>query len=50
MKFVPLPPGDVVETAADINLLENWIGFKPSTSIEEGVEKFLSWYFEFYGI
>ena len=48
MKLVPLPEGDVISTQADTSALESWIGFKPSTSIEEGVEKFLSWYFEYY--
>ena len=45
----PMQPGDVVATAADTSLLEAWVGFKPSTSIEVGVERFAHWYREFYG-
>jgi len=47
--FQPMQPGDVVATAADTSLLEAWVGFKPSTPIELGVERFASWYRQFYG-
>ena len=43
-----MQPGDVVATSSNIKSLENWIGYKPSTSIQEGVKKFVSWYREFY--
>jgi len=43
-KLLPLQPGDVEATAADTSLLENWIGFRPLTPLEEGVERFASWY------
>jgi len=46
--FQPMQPGDVVATAADTSLLEAWVGFKPSTPIELGVERFASWYRQFY--
>ena len=46
--FQPLQPGDVVATAADTSALEKWIGFKPSTSIVIGVNKFVEWYFKYY--
>ena len=39
-----MQPGDVVATAADTSALEAWVGFRPSTSIEEGVEAFARWY------
>ena len=42
--FQPMQPGDVVATAADTSALENWIGFKPSTSIEIGIRKFAEWF------
>ena len=45
----PMQPGDVVATAADTSLLEAWVGFKPSTPIEVGVERFARWYRQFYG-
>ena len=46
--FQPMQPGDVVATAADTSLLETWVGFKPSTPIELGVERFARWYRQFY--
>jgi len=46
--FQPMQPGDVVATAADTSLLEAWVGFKPSTPIELGVERFACWYRQFY--
>jgi UDP-glucuronate 4-epimerase len=42
----PMQPGDVVATAADTSALEAWVGFRPSTSIEEGVEAFARWYLD----
>tara|TARA_B100001093_G_scaffold400065_1_gene387577 strand:- start:5805 stop:6887 length:1083 start_codon:yes stop_codon:yes gene_type:complete len=46
IKFLPLQPGDVPETHADISLLTKLTGYKPKTSIEEGVNNFLDWYVE----
>ena len=43
-----MQPGDVEATYADTNLLENWVHFKPSTSIEEGIRKYVDWYLDFY--
>jgi UDP-glucuronate 4-epimerase len=40
----PMQPGDVVATAADTSALEAWVGFRPSTSIEQGVDAFARWY------
>jgi UDP-glucuronate 4-epimerase len=40
----PMQPGEVEATAADTSLLEAWVGFSPSTSIEVGVERFARWY------
>jgi UDP-glucuronate 4-epimerase len=40
----PLQPGDVPSTAADTSALESWVGFRPSTPIETGVERFAAWY------
>ncbi|HKO89435.1 MAG TPA: NAD-dependent epimerase [Burkholderiales bacterium] len=48
LEFLPLQPGDVVATAADIRLLDQAVGFKPKTTVEEGVRRFLSWYKGFY--
>ncbi len=48
--LLPLQDGDVKETYADIGDLESEIGFRPSTSIEEGIGKFVEWYKEYYRI
>jgi len=48
--LLPLQPGDVSATYADIDDLMRDVGFKPSTSIEEGIGKFVAWYREFYGV
>ena len=47
-QFEPMQPGDVISTAADTRALEKWIGFKPSTPIEKGVEEFTKWYLNYY--
>lgn len=44
--FMPMQPGDVLTTYANIEDLQKDIGFTPSTSIEEGISKFVSWYME----
>lgn len=49
-KYLPMQPGDVVETYADVTDLTNAVGFSPSTPIEVGVPKFVAWYREFYGV
>ena len=48
--FQPMQPGDVVATAADTQALEDWVGFRPSTSIEVGVARFARWYRDFYAV
>jgi UDP-glucuronate 4-epimerase len=45
----PMQPGDVPATYADTGALEDWVGFRPSTSIEVGIGRFASWYREYYG-
>lgn len=47
-KLVPMQPGDVPVTYADTTPLERDFGFKPSTSLREGLRKFAEWYKEFY--
>lgn len=46
--FMEMQAGDVLKTFADISELENDIGFKPKTAIEDGLEKFVKWYKEYY--
>ena len=48
MEMLPMQPGDVLETVADVEALEEAVGFSPQTPIEVGLEKFVSWYREFY--
>lgn len=49
MNMLPLQPGDVPATYADVEGLVKDVGYKPNTSIEKGIEKFISWYREYYG-
>ena len=46
----PMQLGDVVATAADTSALEQWVGFKPSTSIEKGVDAFARWYRDYFNV
>jgi UDP-glucuronate 4-epimerase len=46
--FEPIKPGDVPATYASTDLLQQAVGFKPKTSIEEGLQKFADWYVEYY--
>lgn len=48
--MLPLQPGDVLATYADVDDLVQDVGFKPNTSIETGVEIFVAWYREYYKI
>ena len=50
IEFLPMQKGDVKETFADTSSLEDWISYKPRTSIEEGIQKFVDWYKDFYKI
>ena len=47
-EYLPIQPGDVKSTSADTSKLENWINFKPSTSIKNGVSEFVKWYKDYY--
>ena len=49
-KLVPMQPGDVPVTYADTGALERDYGFKPNTSLRDGLRKFAEWYKEFYKI
>ncbi|SMF54356.1 UDP-glucuronate 4-epimerase [Alteromonadaceae bacterium Bs31] len=46
--MMPIQPGDVPSTCADVSALEQEVDFKPSTSVQDGVNKFVSWYREYY--
>lgn len=47
-ELLPMQPGDVYQTFADVSELERDFGFKPSTPLETGLARFASWYKEFY--
>lgn len=49
-KFLPLQAGDVPGTYADVNDLVNDLGYKPSMSIQEGIDKFIDWYLDFFDV
>ena len=48
--YLPMQPGDVKSTLADTSLLEDWINYKPSTTIKDGIKEFVNWYKIFYDI
>lgn len=49
-RMLSLQPGDVVDTYADIDDLAESVGYRPATSIEDGVARFVSWYREYYHV
>ncbi|HTT80895.1 MAG TPA: NAD-dependent epimerase [Stellaceae bacterium] len=49
MRLLPMQPGDVPATFADVNDLTRDVGFSPATPIEVGIERFVRWYRDFYG-
>jgi UDP-glucuronate 4-epimerase len=48
--YMDMQPGDVLRTYADVSDLEKDIGFKPSTSLEQGLSEFVRWYKDYYNI
>jgi len=44
MNLLPLQPGDVPDTASDVEALCDWVDYRPDTSVEEGVRRFIAWY------
>ncbi len=50
MNMLPMQPGDVPATFADVADLGKDVGFKPATPLREGVRRFVAWYREFYGV
>ncbi len=49
-EFLPMQLGDVTCTAADTSALEAWTGFKPNTTVKDGVAHFVEWYRDFYEV
>jgi UDP-glucuronate 4-epimerase len=49
-EMLPLQPGDVPDTFADSSALQQSVGYKPATSVDEGVNRFVQWYREYYAV
>ena len=47
-EYLPMQNGDVQDTFANTKAIENWIGYKPNTSLEKGIKLFVEWYKDFY--
>jgi len=47
--LMPMQSGDVKETLSDCKALQEWINYRPTTSVETGVTKFIDWFKEYYG-
>ena len=48
--LLPMQPGDVPATYADVSELTAWTGFSPSTAIDDGVARFVAWYRDYYRV
>ena len=48
--FLPLQPGDVPDTYADVDSLMEDVGYKPATPIEVGIARFVEWYRDYYQV
>jgi UDP-glucuronate 4-epimerase len=49
-RLLPMQPGDVPQTYADVAALQQAVGFSPDTTIEEGIARFVAWYRDYYGV
>jgi len=47
-EFLPMQPGDVYQTYADVDDLVRDFNFKPNTDLEEGLSRFIKWYIDYY--
>ncbi|MEM9154280.1 MAG: NAD-dependent epimerase [Cyanobacteria bacterium P01_F01_bin.33] len=50
LNLMPMQPGEVLVTYADVSALVNDVGFCPSTSVEDGMKAFIDWYRDYYGL
>ena len=48
-EFMEIQPGDVLETYADTQRLEDWVDYHPNTDIHKGISVFVDWYQSFFG-
>jgi UDP-glucuronate 4-epimerase len=49
-ELMPMQPGDVRETCADVEALQKAVGFAPNTPIADGIKRFIDWYRDFHGV
>ena len=49
-RMLPIQPGDMHSTSADTRALQEWVGFRPATSVAQGVQHFVDWYRNFYSV
>jgi len=47
-EFLPMQPGDVFKTFADVQAMKNDFGYEPNTSIQKGITEFVKWFKEYY--
>jgi UDP-glucuronate 4-epimerase len=50
LRYLPMQPGDVLSTYADVDSLAEAVGFKPRTQIEDGIAQFVAWYRQYYNV
>jgi len=50
MEMLPMQPGDVPATSADVTRLQRDVGFRPATRVEDGIAKFVAWYRDYYKV
>ena len=48
--FKEIQPGDVVATAAETSKIEDWIKYRPNTPLKKGINKFVNWFVDYYGM
>lgn len=49
LRLLPMQDGDVPATYADVDRLHDWVGFRPTTRLKDGIERFVAWYLQYYG-
>ncbi len=49
-QMLPVQPGDVPTTRADVSALMSAVGYRPTTSVKDGISRFVDWYRSYYGV
>jgi UDP-glucuronate 4-epimerase len=50
LELLPMQPGDVQATEADVSRLVSDLGYRPQVDVEKGVTRFVEWYCDYYGV